>query len=153
MAFGSVVTEELVAMLAAPFAEVVVASMCFDGKGDDFFRRKARGGFAPGRRVLALDVPQVQFDTGPVVRLMNTPRIDEARLHRVVRCIAGALGVDWLFRWQGGGDFGLTDAVTTQPTTRAGSWATNLRCHSLWRRRVSRFDPMCSEAHLHEELG
>ena len=44
LAFGSVVTEELVAMLAAPFAEVVVAPMCFDRidvamivHGDDFF--------------------------------------------------------------------------------------------------------------------
>ena len=71
----------------------------------------------------------MQFDTGPVVRLVNTPRIDEARLHRVVRCIAVALGVDWLVRWQGGGEAlkfdGLTDAVTTQPT-RAGSWANKL---------------------------
>ena len=40
LAFGSVVTEELVAMLAAPFAEVVVASMRFDGKGDDFFAKR-----------------------------------------------------------------------------------------------------------------
>ena len=42
-AFGSVVTEELVAMPAAPFADVVVAPMCFYNKGidvvhgDDFF--------------------------------------------------------------------------------------------------------------------
>ena len=35
MAFGSVVTEELVAMPAAPFAEVVVAPMCFHSKGID----------------------------------------------------------------------------------------------------------------------
>ena len=46
LAFGSVVTEERVAMLATPFAEVVVAPMCFHSKGihvamivhgDDFF--------------------------------------------------------------------------------------------------------------------
>ena len=46
LAFGSVLTEELVAMPAAPFAEVVVAPMCFYSKvvdvalivhGDDFF--------------------------------------------------------------------------------------------------------------------
>ena len=46
MAFGSVVTEKLVAMPTAPFAEVVVAPMCFYSKGidvamivhgDDFF--------------------------------------------------------------------------------------------------------------------
>ena len=46
LAFGSVVTEELVALLAAPFAEVVVAPLCFYSKeidvamivhGDDFF--------------------------------------------------------------------------------------------------------------------
>ena len=35
LAFGSVVTEELVAMPAAPFAEVVVAPMCFYSKGVD----------------------------------------------------------------------------------------------------------------------
>ena len=33
LAFRSVVTEELVAMPAAPFAEVVVAAMCFKAKG------------------------------------------------------------------------------------------------------------------------
>ena len=35
LAFGSVVTEELVPMLAAPFAEVVVAPKCFYSKGID----------------------------------------------------------------------------------------------------------------------
>ena len=35
LAFGSVVTEELVAMLAALFAEVVVALMCFYSQGID----------------------------------------------------------------------------------------------------------------------
>ena len=34
-AFGSVVTEEVVAMPAAPCAEVVVAPMCFKSKGID----------------------------------------------------------------------------------------------------------------------
>ena len=35
LAFGSVVTEELVAMPAAPCAEVVVAPMCLCSKGID----------------------------------------------------------------------------------------------------------------------
>ena len=46
----------------------------------------------------SLDDPRVQFETGLVMRGMSTPRVlDEARLHRAVRYIAGAPGVDWLF--------------------------------------------------------
>ena len=219
LAFGSVVTEELVAMPAAPFAEVVVSPMCFYSKGldvallvhgDDFFaegraeallqvdeylrskfrinlvslagprqekeikflkrvitygpdgwtwtgdpaHRKqlvdelnfggAKGAATPGSKATAandphredtltpqraekyrslagrllyhsLDGPRVQFDTGLVMRGMSTPRVlDEARLHRAVRYLAGAPGVDWLFRWQGVGEalklYGLADA-------------------------------------------
>ena len=40
--------------------------------------------------------------------------LDEARRHRVIRYIAGAPGVDWLFRWKGVGErlklCGLADA-------------------------------------------
>ena len=40
----------------------------------------------------SLDDPRVQVDTGLVMRGMSTPRVlDEARLHRVVRYIAGHL--------------------------------------------------------------
>ena len=46
LAFGSVVTEELVAMLAVPFAEVVLAPMCFHSTG--LLRRRTCGGSAPG---------------------------------------------------------------------------------------------------------
>ena len=61
------------------------------------------------------DDPRVQFDTGLVRRGMNTPRVlDESRLHRVASYIAGAPGVAWLFRWQGGGEtlklYGMADA-------------------------------------------
>ena len=58
-AFGSVVTKELVAMPAAPFAAVVVAPMCFFYSrgidvamivhGDDFSVEGPCGGSAPGR--------------------------------------------------------------------------------------------------------
>ena len=40
--------------------------------------------------------------------------LDDARLHPAMRYIAGTLGVDWLFRWQGGAEtlklYGLTNA-------------------------------------------
>ena len=63
----------------------------------------------------SLDDPRVQSETGLVVRDMSTPRVlDEARLHRAVRRIAGTPGVDWLFRLQGGTETlklrGLVDA-------------------------------------------
>ena len=48
----------------------------------------------------SMDDSRVQFDTGLVMRGMSTPKV----LDRVVRYIAGALGVDWLFRGQGGGE-------------------------------------------------
>ena len=50
----------------------------------------------------SLDVPRVQIDTGLVMRGLGTRRVlDEARLHRAVRYIAGTPGVDWSFCWQG----------------------------------------------------
>ena len=53
----------------------------------------------------SFDDPRVQIDTGLVMRGMSTPRVlDQARLHRVVRYIAGAPRVDWLRRWQGCGE-------------------------------------------------
>ena len=63
----------------------------------------------------SLDDPRVQFDTGLVMRGMSTPSVlDEARLHRAVRYVAGTPGVDWVFRLQGGGEtlklWGLADA-------------------------------------------
>ena len=66
----------------------------------------------------SLDDPRVQFETGLLMRGMSKPRlIDEARLHRAVRDIAGTPGVDWLFRWQGGAEtlkfYGLADADHT----------------------------------------
>ena len=43
----------------------------------------------------SLDDPRVQFETGLVMRGMSTPRVlNEARLHRAARYIAGTLGVD-----------------------------------------------------------
>ena len=56
----------------------------------------------------------MQFDAGLVMRGVSTPRVlDEAR-RPVVRHIPGAPSVDWLFRWQGGGEslklYGLADA-------------------------------------------
>ena len=59
LAFGSVVREELVAMLAGPFAEVVVASMCFDSKGIDV-AMVVRGDdfFAKGRAEALLQVDE-----------------------------------------------------------------------------------------------
>ena len=49
------------------------------------------------------------------MRGMSTPRVlDEARLHRAARHIAGTPGVDWLLRWQVGSEtlklYGLADA-------------------------------------------
>ena len=65
-----------------------------------------------------------QFDTGLMMRGMITPRaLDEARLHRAVRYIAGTLGVDWLFWWEGGGETTKSTAwqtLITHPLTRAG---------------------------------
>ena len=57
----------------------------------------------------------MQFETGSVLRGVSTPSVlDEARLHRAVRHIAGTPGVDWLFRWHGGAEtlklHGLADA-------------------------------------------
>ena len=53
----------------------------------------------------SLDDPRVQLETGLVMRGMSTPRLlDDARLHRAVRCTAGTPGVDSLFRWQGGAE-------------------------------------------------
>ena len=57
----------------------------------------------------------MHFENGFVMRGMCTARVlDEVRLHRAVRYIAGTPGVDWLFRWQGGAEtlkfYGLEDA-------------------------------------------
>ena len=54
LAFVSVVTEELVAMPAAPFAEVVVAPMCFLSKGIDVAMIVHGTAFFAERRAKAL---------------------------------------------------------------------------------------------------
>ena len=73
LAFNNVLTEELVAMPAAPFAEVVVAPMCFYSKGidvamivhgDDFFAEGRAEAPASGGRVLAEQVPDQPRELG-----------------------------------------------------------------------------------------
>ena len=51
LAVGSVVMKELVAMLAAPFTEVVIAPMCFQNKGIDLAMISVHGDdfFTEGR--------------------------------------------------------------------------------------------------------
>ena len=62
LAFGSVVTKELVSMPAAPFAEVVVAPMCFYIKGIDV-AMIVHGGdfFAEGRAEAVFQVENTKF--------------------------------------------------------------------------------------------
>ena len=87
----------------------------------------------------SLDDARVQFDTGLVMRGMSTPRVlDEARVHRAVRHIAGTPGVDWLFRWLGGAETlklcGLADAdhAVDDESRRSVSWSHEfLGCHLL----------------------
>ena len=122
----------------------------------------------------SLDDPRVQLETGLVMRGMSTTRVlDEARLHRAVRYIAGTPGVDWLFRWQGGAEtsklYGLADAdhAADDESRRSVSCSQEfLGCHLLdqevgrqtcvpmssEKKRVPRFDLLC-ETHLHEESG
>ena len=69
----------------------------------------------------SLDDPQVEFETGLVMRGMSTPRVlDEARMLRAVRYSAGTPGLDWQFCWHGGAEtiklHGLADAVMQQMT-------------------------------------
>ena len=102
------------------------------------------------------------------MRGTSTPRVlDEARLHRVMRYIAGTLGVDWLFRWQGGVEtltlYDLADAdhAADDESRRSEScsqefsglslvgprgWETDVRCYQFWRKRA-----LCCETHPHEE--
>ena len=64
--------------------------------------------------------------------------LDEARLHRAVRYIAGTPGVDWLFRQQGGAETlkldGLADAdhAADDESRRSVSYSQGfLGCHVL----------------------
>ena len=73
------------------------------------------------------------------MRDMSTPRVlDEAPLHRAVRCNAGTPGVDWLFREQDGAEtlklYGLADAdhAADDVTRRSVSFSQEfLGCHLL----------------------
>ena len=122
----------------------------------------------------SMDDPRVQLETGLVMRGVSTTRVlDEARLHRAVRYIAGTPDVDWLFRWQGGAEtsklYGLADAdhAADDESRRSVSCSQEfLGCHLLdqevgrqtcvpmssEKKRVPRFDLLC-ETHLHEESG
>ena len=67
----------------------------------------------------SLDDPRAQFESGLVMRGMRAPSVlNEARLYRAVRYIAGTLCVDWLV-----GRVVLSFSVwrmrITQPMTRA----------------------------------
>ena len=81
----------------------------------------------------------MQFETCLVMRGMSTSRLlDEARLHRAVRYIAGTPGVDWLFRWQCGAETlklcGLADAdhATDDESRRSVNCSKEcLGCHLL----------------------